>query len=97
VLSVQGFVGQRFEFCNELYSACFPLVKRFYASLLISFDVKIPVRSRGWAVRSKKLTLSSGASTLVGNSSFYTQSPNRFHLQRPIANTSPPVKITGKK
>ncbi|XP_067008597.2 leucine-rich repeat serine/threonine-protein kinase 1 [Anabrus simplex] len=44
--------------------------------------VKIPVRSRGWAVRNKKMTISS-ASTLVGNSSFYTQSPDKFRLQRP--------------
>ncbi|XP_075215251.1 leucine-rich repeat kinase [Lycorma delicatula] len=35
--------------------------------------VKIPVRSRGWAVRSKKL-LPSTATTVVGNSSFYSGS-----------------------
>ncbi|KAK7861679.1 hypothetical protein R5R35_005355 [Gryllus longicercus] len=44
--------------------------------------VRIPVRSRGWAVRNKKIA-SSNASTLVGNSSFYTQSPDKFRLQRP--------------
>ncbi|XP_049858112.1 leucine-rich repeat serine/threonine-protein kinase 1 isoform X1 [Schistocerca gregaria] len=44
--------------------------------------VKIPVRSRGWAVRTKKMAISS-ASTLVGNSSFYTQSPEKFRLQKP--------------
>ncbi|XP_069680319.1 leucine-rich repeat serine/threonine-protein kinase 1 isoform X2 [Periplaneta americana] len=57
--------------------------------------VRIPVRSRGWAVRSKKLSVTAGASTLVGNSSFYTQSPDRFRLQRPIANTPSPMKISG--
>ncbi|XP_021920937.1 leucine-rich repeat serine/threonine-protein kinase 1 isoform X3 [Zootermopsis nevadensis] len=57
--------------------------------------VKIPVRSRGWAVRSKKLSVSTGASTLVGNSLFYTQSPERFQLQRPSANTHSPMKISG--
>jgi len=34
--SIQGFVGQRFEFCNELYSVCFPLIKD--SMHLFSFD-----------------------------------------------------------
>ncbi|CAB3385193.1 Hypothetical predicted protein [Cloeon dipterum] len=44
--------------------------------------VKIPVRSRGWAVRTKKAPITQ-ASTLVGNSSFYTPSNEVFRLQKP--------------
>ncbi|XP_063840315.1 leucine-rich repeat serine/threonine-protein kinase 1-like isoform X2 [Scylla paramamosain] len=36
-------------------------------------DVRIPVRSRGWAIRNKKFSTSTG-STIVGNSSFYMSS-----------------------
>ncbi|RZF41154.1 hypothetical protein LSTR_LSTR013926 [Laodelphax striatellus] len=40
-----------------------------------SVKVKIPVRSRGWAVRNKKLPPTTSATTVVGNSSFYADSP----------------------
>lgn len=35
--------------------------------------LQIPVRSRGWAIRNKKFSSSTG-STIVGNSSFYMSS-----------------------
>ncbi|XP_054259390.1 leucine-rich repeat serine/threonine-protein kinase 1-like [Macrosteles quadrilineatus] len=42
--------------------------------------VKIPVRSRGWAVRNKKVSTGSAtATTLVGNSSFYASPPTPVH------------------
>nr|CAD7576044.1 unnamed protein product [Timema californicum] len=60
-----------------------PIDTRGYiVNLLNKFE--IPVRSRGWAVRSKKAVTMSTASTLVGNSSFYTQSsPDKFRLRKP--------------
>ncbi|XP_046393381.1 leucine-rich repeat serine/threonine-protein kinase 1 [Ischnura elegans] len=49
--------------------------------------VKIPVRTRGWTGRHKKMPVSS-ASTIVGNSSFYT--PNeKFKMQKPVLKGSP--------
>ncbi|KAG8224988.1 hypothetical protein J437_LFUL005999, partial [Ladona fulva] len=44
--------------------------------------VKIPIRTRGWAGRNKKLPIS-GASTIVGNSLFYPQS-EKFKIQKPV-------------
>ena len=40
------------------------------------------MRSRGWAVRTKKVPISHAA-TIVGNSSFYTPSSETFKLQKP--------------
>ncbi|XP_063218267.1 leucine-rich repeat serine/threonine-protein kinase 1 isoform X2 [Bacillus rossius redtenbacheri] len=53
-------------------------------------SVRIPVRSRGWAARTKKAQMST-AFTLVGKSSFYAHSsPDKFHLQRPQHSPMPP-------
>ncbi|XP_050691737.1 leucine-rich repeat serine/threonine-protein kinase 1-like isoform X4 [Eriocheir sinensis] len=46
-------------------------------------DVRIPVRSRGWAIRNKKFSSSTG-STIVGNSSFYMSSTEE-RKQRPLS------------
>ncbi|XP_064112289.1 leucine-rich repeat serine/threonine-protein kinase 1-like isoform X1 [Macrobrachium nipponense] len=46
--------------------------------------VKIPVRSRGWAVRGKKFSGSTG-STVVGNSSFYMTSTEERKPSRPLS------------
>lgn len=56
---------------------------------LIMFEInifQIPVRSRGWAVRAKKLTVST-YSTLVNNS-FLTTAGDRACLQSPIVGVS---------
>nr|XP_045599191.1 leucine-rich repeat serine/threonine-protein kinase 1-like isoform X5 [Procambarus clarkii] len=45
--------------------------------------VKIPVRSRGWTVRSKKFSSTSG-STIVGNSAFYVANTEE-RKQRPLS------------
>ncbi|XP_063611108.1 leucine-rich repeat serine/threonine-protein kinase 1-like [Penaeus indicus] len=46
--------------------------------------VKIPVRSRGWAVRSKKFSSSTG-STIVGNSAFYMTNADVRKPARPLS------------
>ncbi|XP_042874450.1 leucine-rich repeat serine/threonine-protein kinase 1-like isoform X4 [Penaeus japonicus] len=46
--------------------------------------VKIPVRSRGWAVRSKKFSSSTG-STIVGNSAFYMTNADARKPARPLS------------
>ncbi|KAK8739408.1 hypothetical protein OTU49_003618 [Cherax quadricarinatus] len=49
---------------------------------LLGMDVRIPVRSRGWAVRSKKFSSTSG-STIVGNSAFYMANTEERKPSRP--------------
>ncbi|KAK7078389.1 hypothetical protein SK128_010660, partial [Halocaridina rubra] len=51
---------------------------------LPGMDVRIPVRSRGWAVRGKKFSVSSG-STVVGNSSFYMTNTEERKPSRPLS------------
>ncbi|KAK4295198.1 hypothetical protein Pmani_032225 [Petrolisthes manimaculis] len=47
-------------------------------------DVRIPVRSRGWAVRNKKFSSSTG-STIVGNSAFYMSNIEERKPARPLS------------
>ncbi|KAF4523571.1 hypothetical protein B566_EDAN014882, partial [Ephemera danica] len=64
-----------------LIPSLLPSEEQFRTPHLHLPQVRIPVRSRGWAVRSKKTSMSH-ASTIVGNSSFYT-SGETFRLQKP--------------
>ncbi|XP_068220598.1 leucine-rich repeat serine/threonine-protein kinase 1 isoform X12 [Palaemon carinicauda] len=51
---------------------------------LPGMEVRIPVRSRGWAMRGKKFS-SSSSSTVVGNSSFYMSSTEERRASRPLS------------
>ncbi|CAL4058692.1 unnamed protein product, partial [Meganyctiphanes norvegica] len=56
--------------------------------------VKIPVRSRGWALRNKKFSTPAG-STIVGNSSFYLANTEERRSSRPPSTQGLTVKAIG--
>ena len=57
--------------------------------------LQIPVRSRGWAVRGKKFSSSTG-STVVGNSSFYMTSTEERRPSRPLSSHGLTTEAIGK-